>query len=42
MSEAMLAIRRRLAGRRITVGEDKTYDTTDHVRGCEPLMSRRT
>ena len=30
-SEAMLAIRRRLAGRRITVGEDKAYDTTDHV-----------
>ena len=30
-SQAMLAIRRRLAGRRITVGEDKAYDTTDHV-----------
>ena len=30
-SEAMLAIRRRLARRRITVGEDKAYDTTDHV-----------
>ena len=30
-SEAMLAIRRRLAGRRITVGEDKADDTTDHV-----------
>jgi transposase len=30
-SEAMLAIRRRLAGRRITVGEDKAYDTADHV-----------
>ncbi len=30
-SEAMLAIRRRLAGRRITAGEDKAYDTTDHV-----------
>jgi transposase len=31
VSEAMLKIRRRLAGRRITVGEDKAYDTTDHV-----------
>jgi hypothetical protein len=30
-AEAMLAIRRRLAGRRITVGEDKAYDTADHV-----------
>ena len=30
-SEAMLTIRRRLAGRRITVGEDKAYDTADHV-----------
>ena len=30
-SEAMLAIRRKLAGRRITVGEDKAYDTADHV-----------
>jgi transposase len=30
-SEAMLAIRRRLTGRRITVGEDKAYDTADHV-----------
>jgi hypothetical protein len=31
VSEAMLKIRRRLAGRRITVGEDKAYDTADHV-----------
>ena len=31
VSEAMLAIRRKLAGRRITVGEDKAYDTADHV-----------
>ena len=31
VSEAMLAIRRRLAGGRITVGEDKAYDTADHV-----------
>ena len=30
-SEAMLAIKRRLTGRRITAGEDKAYDTTDHV-----------
>ena len=30
-SEAMLAIRRKLVGRRITVGEDKAYDTADHV-----------
>jgi len=30
-AEAMLAIRRWLAGRRITVGEDKAYDTADHV-----------
>jgi transposase len=30
-SEVMLAVRRRLAGRRITVGEDTAYDTADHV-----------
>jgi len=30
-SEVMLAVRRRLAGRRITAGADKAYDTTDHV-----------
>jgi hypothetical protein len=30
-SEAMLASRCRLAGRRITVGEDRAYDTADHV-----------
>jgi hypothetical protein len=30
-SEAMLAIRRRLSGRHITVGEDKAYDPADHV-----------
>ena len=30
-SETMLAARRRLAGRRITVGEDKAYDTAAHV-----------
>ena len=27
----MLAVRRKLAGRRITVGEDKAYDTADHA-----------
>ena len=27
----MLAVRRELAGRRITVGEDKAYDTADHA-----------
>jgi transposase len=31
VAEAMLAIRRKLAGRRITVGADKAYDTADHV-----------
>jgi hypothetical protein len=30
-SEAMLSVRRRLTGRRITVGEDKAYDTVGHV-----------
>ena len=30
-SEAMLAVRRKLADRRITVGEDKAYDTADHA-----------
>jgi hypothetical protein len=30
-SKAMLAIRCRFTGRRITVGEDKAYDTVDHV-----------
>ncbi len=30
-SEAMLAIRRKLARRRITVGENKAYDTADHL-----------
>ena len=27
----MLAVRHKRAGRRITVGEDKAYDTADHV-----------
>jgi transposase len=36
-SEAMLTIRRRLAGRRITVGEDKAYDTADHVAKLRTL-----
>ena len=30
-AETMLAISRKLAGHRITVGEDKAYDTADHV-----------
>ena len=30
-SEAMLEARSKQAGHRITVGEDKAYDTTDHV-----------
>src|ERR1700761_552139 len=44
-SEAMLAISRRLAGRRITAGEDKAYDTTDHVvrlRDQRPDQDRQT
>ena len=30
-SETMLSVRRKLAGRRITAGEDKAYDTAAHV-----------
>jgi hypothetical protein len=30
-AETMLAVRRKLAGHRITVGADKAYDTADHV-----------
>src|SRR2546423_3785312 len=30
-SEAMLSVRRKLAGHHITVGEDKAYDTAVHV-----------
>jgi transposase len=30
-SQAMLKAKRKAAGRRITVGEDKAYDTSDHV-----------
>ena len=37
-SEAMLAIRRRLAGRRITVGEDKVLR---HCRSCGEAVRRR-
>ncbi len=36
-SETMLAIRRKLVGRRITVGEDKAYDTADHVANLRAL-----
>ena len=30
-SQAMLKAKRKAAGRRITVGEDKAYDTSDHI-----------
>jgi len=36
-SEAMLKARRKAAGRRITVGEDKAYDTADHVAALRRL-----
>jgi transposase len=36
-SEAMLKARRKAAGRRITVGEDKAYDTADHVAALRKL-----
>ena len=36
-SEAMLKARRKAAGRRITVGEDKAYDTADHVAAVRKL-----
>jgi transposase len=40
-SEAMLAIRRRLAGRRITVGEDKACDTADlRTAGITPHVTQ--
>jgi transposase len=37
ISEAMLKIRRKAAGRRITVAEDKAYDTADHVAALRKL-----
>jgi transposase len=36
-SEAMLKARRKAAGGRITVGEDKAYDTADHVAALRDL-----
>ncbi|HEX6771183.1 MAG TPA: IS5 family transposase [Acidobacteriaceae bacterium] len=36
-SEAMLKARRKAAGRRITAGEDKAYDTADHVAALRDL-----
>ncbi len=36
-SEAMLKARRKAAGRRITVGEDKAYDTAEHVATLRAL-----
>jgi hypothetical protein len=36
-SERMLKAQRRAAGPRLTVGEDKAYDTTDHVAGLRAL-----
>jgi transposase len=36
-SEAMLKVRRKVAGGRITVGEDKAYDTADHVAALRDL-----
>jgi transposase len=36
-SEAMLKARRKAAGHRITVGEDKAYDTSDHVAALRAM-----
>jgi len=36
-SEIMLKVKAKEAGRRITVGEDKAYDTTDHVAKLRAL-----
>ena len=36
-AEAMLKARRKAAGHRITVGEDKAYDTAEHVAGLRKL-----
>ena len=36
-SEAMLKARRKTAGRRVTVGEDKAYDTAEHVAALRDL-----
>jgi transposase len=36
-SERLLTILRKAAGQRLTVGEDKAYDTADHVAGLRAL-----
>ena len=36
-SEKMLKARRKAAGRRITAGEDKAYDTADHVANLRAI-----
>src|SRR5258708_16853021 len=36
-SETMLKARRKAAGRRITAGEDKAYDTADHVANLRAI-----
>lgn len=36
-SETMLKARRNAAGRRITAGEDKAYDTADHVANLRAI-----
>jgi hypothetical protein len=36
-SETKLKVRRKAAGRRITAGEDKAYDTADHVANLRAI-----
>jgi hypothetical protein len=36
-SETMLKTKAKQAGRRITVGEDKAYDTADHVANLRAI-----
>ncbi|MGY3294197.1 hypothetical protein ACVWWP_007264 [Bradyrhizobium sp. LM3.6] len=36
-AEVMLKARRKAAGRRITAGEDKAYDTADHVANLRAI-----
>jgi len=42
-SEIMLKAKRKAAGRRITAGEDKAYDTANHNprSGCREILSHR-
>jgi len=42
-SEIMLKAKRKAAGRRITAGEDKAYDTANHSprSGCREILSHR-